>query len=516
MEKKNGIVKIYLADTKSLHNEGMVHKHLKTGLWKTYDLQGHVILEDNYVDGILNGLFTEYFPNGNIQIKGNYTNGILNDSWMEYFPSGNIRTKGNYTNGIKTGQWEQFTDKRTMVSIYNYASNGNPLGVQEIFGPLGMIANYSIIDSAKNKRTYLYDKWGKPISIESFSGNKKNGLQYFYNDNYRNPTDTFPIKIENYVNGKLEGPCRYYEKGKLVKEDNYKNDSVNGCCRQWDEHGNLTDSAFFVNGQRDGKEFEYGEGKLYSCSTYTMGKKNGPSIIYYYNGKIKSCAWMYNNFADSTVEFYPDGNRKSCSYESKLSLMQTNVCWSENKVKVLEFEYDEFHMGCSTVEVRSDKGILLKRGTTEYNNQIKKYLPATYVFNEKYGNIDPAFQDNGATDDASPTEVKPDNDEVFVYAEVMPSFKSEEGTFLDYLQANLKFPELEKEYGKQGTVYVSFIVEKDGSISSVKAVKEVQGAPGFTKESIRVILEMPNWNPGQMNGKNVRVSIIQPVKFILQ
>jgi TonB family protein len=104
-------------------------------------------------------------------------------------------------------------------------------------------------------------------------------------------------------------------------------------------------------------------------------------------------------------------------------------------------------------------------------------------------------------------------EEVFTFAEQMPAFP---GKFSEYLQKNIKYPHAEKEAGIDGTVYITFIVEKDGSISNVHAVKEVPGGPGLTKEAVRVIARMPNWTPGQMNGKPVRVTITQPVKFVLE
>jgi protein TonB len=105
---------------------------------------------------------------------------------------------------------------------------------------------------------------------------------------------------------------------------------------------------------------------------------------------------------------------------------------------------------------------------------------------------------------------------VFQFASQMPEMPGGEAAFYAYLQKNIKYPQFEKEANKVGTVFVQFTVEKDGSITDVKAVKEVAGAPGFTKEAVRVISQMPHWNPGQMNGRTVRVSMTQPVKFVLQ
>lgn len=112
-------------------------------------------------------------------------------------------------------------------------------------------------------------------------------------------------------------------------------------------------------------------------------------------------------------------------------------------------------------------------------------------------------------------EVGRDTNVAFTFAEVMPTFIGE-GGFNRYLQENVKYPTFEKEAGKQGTVYISFIIEKDGSITNVKERKGVPGAPGLTKEGIRVISGMPKWKPGTMNGHPVRIEMTQPIRFFLQ
>lgn len=108
-----------------------------------------------------------------------------------------------------------------------------------------------------------------------------------------------------------------------------------------------------------------------------------------------------------------------------------------------------------------------------------------------------------------------DTDAVFSFAEIMPSFPGGQAAFMDYLSKNTKYPKEEQNARIQGTVYISFVVEKDGSITNVRAMKEVAGAPGFTTEAIRVISAMPKWTPGEMNGKKVRVRYTQPIKFAL-
>lgn len=104
----------------------------------------------------------------------------------------------------------------------------------------------------------------------------------------------------------------------------------------------------------------------------------------------------------------------------------------------------------------------------------------------------------------------------FIMKEEMPQFPGGPTAFLQFLRDSIRYLVIEKEKGLQGTVYVQFTVEKDGSITDVKTVKGVPGAPGLSKEAERVIGLMPKWTPGKLNGKPVRVVITQPIKFILK
>ena len=70
-----------------------------------------------------------------------------------------------------------------------------------------------------------------------------------------------------------------------------------------------------------------------------------------------------------------------------------------------------------------------------------------------------------------------------------------------------------KESGIQGTVYMSFVVEKDGHITDVKVVRGIGG--GCDEEAVRVIKSMPNWKPGKQRGRSVRVQFSMPIKFTL-
>ena len=90
--------------------------------------------------------------------------------------------------------------------------------------------------------------------------------------------------------------------------------------------------------------------------------------------------------------------------------------------------------------------------------------------------------------------------------EVKPDFPGGIAKFYKYLQNNYRTPE---EEGLSGKVYVTFVVEKDGSLTDIKVVRDIGFGTG--KEAIRVLKASPKWTPGEQNGKKVRVLFSQPI-----
>ena len=104
--------------------------------------------------------------------------------------------------------------------------------------------------------------------------------------------------------------------------------------------------------------------------------------------------------------------------------------------------------------------------------------------------------------------------EVFTIVEEMPSYPGGDAKMYEYLGKNIKYPQIARESGIQGRVFVNFVVEPDGSVSNVKVMRGIGG--GCDEEAIRVIKNMPKWKPGKQRGKAVRVTYTIPVVFKLQ
>ncbi len=127
------------------------------------------------------------------------------------------------------------------------------------------------------------------------------------------------------------------------------------------------------------------------------------------------------------------------------------------------------------------------------------------------------------TDDTKNIEITPvkieeevDEEEVkiFTVVEQDPEFPGGMEALLKYLAQNIKYPPLARDNGITGKVFVTFVVERDGSIANVKLLRDIGGGCGA--EAIRVVKSMPKWNPGKQRGKAVRVQFNLPVNFTLK
>ena len=108
-------------------------------------------------------------------------------------------------------------------------------------------------------------------------------------------------------------------------------------------------------------------------------------------------------------------------------------------------------------------------------------------------------------------EPEPVIEVIFDVVEENPEFIGGIQKLYKYLGDNIYYPEMAKENGIQGKVFVQFVVWKDGSIRDVKVIKGVHKT--LNAEALRVINNMPNWKPGKQRGKNVNARFTLPIKF---
>ena len=100
-----------------------------------------------------------------------------------------------------------------------------------------------------------------------------------------------------------------------------------------------------------------------------------------------------------------------------------------------------------------------------------------------------------------------------LHAEEMPEYPGGMEAMIKFVAENLKYPEQMQKEKVEGRVLLSFVVEKDGSVTNIEEVKSPH--PVLTEEAIRVVKLMPKWKPGKQDGKEVRVQFNLPITFRL-
>ncbi len=102
---------------------------------------------------------------------------------------------------------------------------------------------------------------------------------------------------------------------------------------------------------------------------------------------------------------------------------------------------------------------------------------------------------------------------IFTVVEESATYPGGMEKMYEYIGSNLKYPQQARETGTQGRVYVTFVVEKDGSLTDVKVLRDI--GSGCGEEAVRVVKSMPKWKPAKQRGKTVRMQFNLPISFTL-
>ena len=140
------------------------------------------------------------------------------------------------------------------------------------------------------------------------------------------------------------------------------------------------------------------------------------------------------------------------------------------------------------------------------NDDLEVELEEFLIDIDDLKNFDPEGYQATMTEEVAP--------EFVTIAEVMPEFEGGQIGFLNYIAKKINYPTQARRMGIEGRVFVEFIIDVDGAIIDVKAVKGI-GA-GCDEEAVRVIKSAPNWKPGKQRGVPIKVKMIVPINFTLQ
>lgn len=223
---------------------------------------------------------------------------------------------------------------------------------------------------------------------------------------------------------------------------------------------------------------------LYSIE-YNSSDSNIVYIIkYYMSGKINS-KWSYTSLSDSIINkyeiWYENGNYKRIfTLISDINQKKLNKFFTTGKNPYWFYHMNRYYNG----ELK----------TYWENGQIKRHN----VFSDSKKLI-------GSTWNFEGTVTK-----YYSYS-IAPEFPGGDLELRNFISNTVKYPELAKEYGIQGIVYVSFVVDTNGKVKNIEITKSV--AKILDDEAIRIINLLPDWNPGVQDDEKVKVSFTVPINF---
>lgn len=121
------------------------------------------------------------------------------------------------------------------------------------------------------------------------------------------------------------------------------------------------------------------------------------------------------------------------------------------------------------------------------------------------------FAQTDSTKNSTPAKENTDTKDL---THSMPEFPGGEKALYKFIQTNLKYPNEARKAGIEGRVFVEFMVEKDGAVTNVKAVKSPHEV--LSAEAVRVVSMLPAYKPGTQSGKPIRIKLTIPIQFDLK
>jgi len=375
--------------------------------------------------------------------------------------------------------------------ITDYRMNGSKLEKTQFLFKGERFSLLKLGDYYTNKKLSqdgIQNKYFEDEKLEGqliFKADKLQQQTFFYSNGNR---QTSFYGDENTLNGEFK---MWYEDGHLSFSGNYKNNLKEGEFESFDPS---------VNQNRKGI---YKEGKLIS------GESVVQDLVY--------------EMPDISAQPIGDDSTLNKYLKMKTADLPAVKEMAANIVKVLNLKLtidkngQTDKMDIISVATTADRVILnaIFKEFPYFQPALLEGAPVRSIRNldleissqglqiQHYKNKQTVVNDNDSLDDNA-----------YSMVDEMPEFSGGEMALIKFLAKTVKYPSDATEKGKQGKVFVNFIVEKDGSIANITIVKGVY--PSLDLESQRVIRSMPNWIPGRQKGKAVRVSYTIPINFILQ
>jgi TonB family protein len=382
-----------------------------------------------------------------------------------------------------------------------------------------------------------WNERGILVKADFFSAGQKNGRCYWNAAGL----DSARVSYCDYFNGQKNGEERLVDSDGTITVTFYSLDVRNGTYQRTSSSGKLQETGMYDNGRKIG--------------LWVQADATGARTLTYYGAPPRSGgdSRVSTNIPeligfDSCVSLYPNGRvRMIQRVKDRKNEFYTAICYDTNGVKNAFGFYrkDKRDSLWTTYYPNKKVSSTLRYYTGTPRGVYQAWYPSGKLMfkvplgGDRVGDYLTFYDDKGReqpyntkeADDVLRPFFWPNTDvhwqkfehqgestsngeELFTTADVMPEFPGGMEGLSSFLQKNIQYPEMAREAGVQGKVFISFNILKDGSVSDVKVEKSAD--PSLDKEAVRVVKMMPRWNPGKQNGKPVAVHMTLPVNFSLR
>lgn len=254
------------------------------------------------------------------------------------------------------------------------------------------------------------------------------------------------------------------------------------------------------------------DNKLRSKVTYANGYRNGPYTLFYERGSLKQTGQYNNDQKMGTfTSWYPDGKK-----QMQIEYVERDVV--VNDIVDIKFRIADYWDSLGNLVIADGNGNCSCYFSEEFGAAVREEGKIMDCFREGnwkgFKGDTLTFEENFQKGEfLNGTRYYPEK-YAYTKLEVQAEFYGGMERMYKLIQNNMKYPKKARRNGDEGTVYVQFIVEADGSLSGIEIAKGVSDE--IDQESMRMVRSMPSWKPGRVRGRLVKSIFILPIKFRLR
>jgi uncharacterized protein len=286
----------------TLETEGDLKDGLRDGKWMIYDPLGRTTKELMYKSGLQYGPQKQYHENGGIQAEFNCDSNMIIGLYKLYYSSGQLEMSGYYDKNGRVGEWVAYFANDSVQSKSFYVDDER-VGRQFFYTPTGKINTEEYFnDEGRSIRLKIYDQAGKMTQDQKFEYDSVEFKEYYPSGKLK----TKKLIVNNVQHGTVE---TYFPNGKLHSQKTYIYGLANGVGKTWDYDGSLEMEFNYEMGKMDGPLKVYENGKLWYTDPYDYGESQGTYNRYYSNGRLASKTMYVDDRKHGNADFYePDSS----------------------------------------------------------------------------------------------------------------------------------------------------------------------------------------------------------------